>query len=163
MREKLIELLRAVQYQGNAVHGYHDTYIQNSELADYLIANGVTIFTPFTVPELTEEQIEELRERLRNSRPQLITHDLEPQIVVVNKQQWIPVSERLPDLYEECFVLVKMKYDWEEDYERNVDSGCYVGENGYIDGFNTYNDWNEGQEYLHVTHWMPLPEPPKEG
>ena len=43
MREKLIELLREVQYQGNAVHGYQDKYIQNSELADHLIANGVTI------------------------------------------------------------------------------------------------------------------------
>ena len=43
MREKLIELLRAVQYQGNAVHGYHDKYIQNSELADHLIDNGVTV------------------------------------------------------------------------------------------------------------------------
>ena len=41
MREKLIELLRAVQYQGNAIHGYHDKYIQNSELADHLIANDV--------------------------------------------------------------------------------------------------------------------------
>lgn len=40
-REKLIELLRKVQYQGNAVHGFHDKYIQNSELADHLIANNV--------------------------------------------------------------------------------------------------------------------------
>jgi hypothetical protein len=43
MREKLIELLREVQYQGNAVHGYHDKYIQNGELADHLIAHGVTV------------------------------------------------------------------------------------------------------------------------
>ena len=42
-REKLIELLSAVQYQGNAVHGFHDKYILNSELADHLIANGVTV------------------------------------------------------------------------------------------------------------------------
>lgn len=42
-REKLIELLCKVQYQGNAVHGYQDKYIQNSELADHLIANGVTL------------------------------------------------------------------------------------------------------------------------
>ena len=42
-REKLIELLSQVQYQGNAVHGYQDKYILNSELADHLIANGVTI------------------------------------------------------------------------------------------------------------------------
>ena len=43
VREKLIELLLKVQYQGNAVHGFHDKYIQNSELADHLIANGVTV------------------------------------------------------------------------------------------------------------------------
>lgn len=76
-------------------------------------------------------------------------------------QKWIPVTERLPELWQDCFVLVKMKYDWDEDYEYDVDAGCYVDENGYIDGFNTYNDWNEGQQYIHVTHWMPLPEPPK--
>ena len=43
VREKLVELLREVQYQGNAVHGYEDKYIQNGELADHLIANGVTV------------------------------------------------------------------------------------------------------------------------
>ena len=78
------------------------------------------------------------------------------------KQRWIPVAERLPELYQECFVLVKMKYEWEKDYEYNVDSGCYVGEHGYIGNFNTNNDWNEGQDDIQITHWMPLPEPPKE-
>lgn len=43
VREKLIELLLKVQYQGNAVHGFHDKYIQNSELADHIISNGVTV------------------------------------------------------------------------------------------------------------------------
>lgn len=78
------------------------------------------------------------------------------------KPKWILVSERLPELFENCFVLVKMKYDWEEKYEYNVDAGYYVGKYGYIDSFNTFNDWNEGQEYIHITHWMPLPEPPRE-
>lgn len=50
-REKLIELLRKVQYQGNAVHGFHDKYIQNSELADHLIANGVTVQKWISVKE----------------------------------------------------------------------------------------------------------------
>ena len=58
MREKLIELLRKVQYQGNAVHGYHDKYIQNGELADHLIANGVTIQRWIPVTErLPEEDV----------------------------------------------------------------------------------------------------------
>ena len=43
VREKLVELLREVQYQGNAVHGYKDKYIQNGELADHLISHGVTV------------------------------------------------------------------------------------------------------------------------
>jgi hypothetical protein len=73
------------------------------------------------------------------------------------KPKWIPVSERLPKLFENCFVLVKMKYEWDEDYECNVDMGYYAGEYAYIDGFDTFNDWNEGQQYIHVTHWMPLP------
>lgn len=37
VKEKLVELLREVQYQGNAVHGFHDKYIQNSEIADTLL------------------------------------------------------------------------------------------------------------------------------
>lgn len=42
MRDRLINLLNEKQYQGNAT----DTglnYIQNSEIADYLIANGVIV------------------------------------------------------------------------------------------------------------------------
>ena len=77
--------------------------------------------------------------------------------------KWIPVTERLPEPFTECFVIVKMKYDWDKEYEYNVDMAYAVEEYGYIDGkFNTYNDWNEGQQYIHVTHWMPLPEAPKE-
>lgn len=41
-REKLIELLDKKQYQGNAVETSMN-YIQNSELADYLLENGVIV------------------------------------------------------------------------------------------------------------------------
>lgn len=41
-RERLIELLDKKQYQGNAVETSVN-YIQNSELADYLIENGVIV------------------------------------------------------------------------------------------------------------------------
>lgn len=78
--------------------------------------------------------------------------------------KWIPVSERLPEVVDSYIVVVKCKYDWEKEYEIGVDIATYdpYSGNPYIDGcWNTYNDWNEGQEYLHVTHWMPLPEPPR--
>ena len=102
MREKLIELLREVQYQGNAVHGYHDNYIQNSEIADHLIASGVTI------------------------------------------QQWIPVTERLPE--EDVRVLV-----W-------LGTGDITYTQIDTDRLHKkkWRRWTKN-----VTHWMPLPEPPE--
>lgn len=76
--------------------------------------------------------------------------------------EWISIEERKPAPYESYLIVIKMKYDWEKDYESVVDMGFYVEDNGYIDGFDTVNDRNEGQQDIHVTHWMPLPEPPKE-
>ena len=77
--------------------------------------------------------------------------------------QWISVEERMPENIGDYIVVVKSKYDWEPDYTVDVDVAGYDPYAGwYIDGcWNTFNDWNEGQQYLHVTHWMPLPEPPK--
>ena len=62
---------------------------------------------------------------------------------------WIPVTERLPD--RECIAI---------GYQNEMVIG-YISENRYSKtGFSV-----EGAgEYLgEVTHWMPLPEPPKEG
>ena len=77
--------------------------------------------------------------------------------------KWIPVTERLPEVVDSYLVVVKAKYDYEDEYEIDVDVATYNPyEKAYIDDcWNTYNDWNEGQQYLHVTHWMSLPEPPK--
>lgn len=41
-REKLIELLDEVQYQGNSTE-FGVNYVFNSTIADHLIANGVTV------------------------------------------------------------------------------------------------------------------------
>lgn len=106
MREKLIELLRSVQYQGNAVHGYHDKYIQNRELADHLIANGVTI------------------------------------------QRWIPVSE--PPKEKGRYWCNVKSFSFPGSYYQTT----LKWDDGFIEG-SIYTD--------DVTHWMPLPLPPKEG
>ena len=79
--------------------------------------------------------------------------------------KWIPVTERLPG-YRGCYIVaLKYKYDFEKEF--NYDTDVAIFNFGYdceyIDGqWNTYTDWDEGQQDLHVTHWMPLPEPPKE-
>ena len=70
----------------------------------------------------------------------------------VTKQCWIPVTERLPEQGDPLSIclIVGGKYDQLSWYEL-----C---------------DFAEGQFWIHdhlcdchVTHWMPLPEPPKDG
>ena len=82
----------------------------------------------------------------------------------VTVQRWIPVSERLPESngaylvhagrrYIDCVRFAKDLYaiDPYDFAIRKGKSGFYIYDSEY--GFDVY----EG-----VTHWMPLPEPPKE-
>ena len=100
MREKLIELLMDMPF-GNSTYEEEERHME--DLADYLIANGLTV------------------------------------------QQWIPVTERLPtreDANETESILAIHKADG------------YVGR--WI--------WDIVVRYpKEFTHWMPLPQPPKEG
>lgn len=77
-------------------------------------------------------------------------------------RRWISVDEKQPEPYHTYLVVIKMKHAWENKWEYHVDVADMVDECGYIeDQWNTFNDWDEGQE-IHITHWMPLPEIPKE-
>lgn len=58
-------------------------------------------------------------------------------------QRWIPVTERLPE--DEAEVLVCHKNGFVTDNAR----------------FGTH--WWFADDQNPITHWMPLPEPPKEG
>ena len=119
-REKLIELIETTVPR-EKVAAYGEVPVTVGQIADHLIANGITV------------------------------------------KKWIPVTERLPEVVDCYLVVVKAKYDHEDEYEIGVDVATYNPyEGGYIDDcWNTYNDWDEGQQDIHVTHWMPLPEPPK--
>lgn len=77
------------------------------------------------------------------------------------ERRWIPVTERLPE-ENGCYIVVA------------CDEGCSAGEGIWYDTvvveaeyYNCSWSWDEnGTEYDLtdiVTHWMPLPEPPKEG
>lgn len=96
----------------------------------------------------------------------------------LSKPRWIPVSEKLPDVPGTYLVLVKepKKFaeqrikgeveEWENvDFSHvkpafyNKDQSIWddddIPMNANLDVVNTY-------EAFHVTHWMPLPQAPKE-
>ena len=64
------------------------------------------------------------------------------------KRRWIPVTERLPEHFRPVIVC------------REKGKGEYIVEQGFKD----VGDWWKvyGTRTKNVTHWMPLPEPPKE-
>ena len=139
MREKLIELIRCTDFQpckgAVATIGSKFTTEFIEAIADHLIENGVTVLDEPLKIELPDNiDKKKLVEMLRNRRVEVF-HD-------IPEQRWIPVSDRLPteeDAIEGGFVL------------------AYTAENKVIIAL--WNDVCRFSEF--VTHWMPLPEPPK--
>lgn len=62
--------------------------------------------------------------------------------------EWIRVQDALPEEFQPVLVSRKNKYG-----EKVVEAGCYCGERGWK---------TVGRPTKSVSHWMPLPEPPKE-
>lgn len=65
------------------------------------------------------------------------------------------MTERMPEVFDSCIVTVEGSEDGKV-FCRAVDYADFISDDGYIDGFNTVNDWIENGEW-HVTAWMPLP------
>lgn len=140
IREKLVELMKGYCDNAGDIDCHYDCA---NCLADHLIANGVTV------------------------------------------QEWIPVTERLPEPETEVWILAKcgnrhiitngMYEDgskttegsdwwWQETdgLEYDEEKDVYLIPKGWWE----YKHYNGDDEYNHaiddpVTHWMPLPTPPK--
>lgn len=79
--------------------------------------------------------------------------------------KWIPVTEELPTINETVLIYGKSRYRFQKVFCKFVDVGCLEEPEADrdIEKWSTYNDWYEGQEDFTITHWMTLPEPPKDG
>lgn len=82
----------------------------------------------------------------------------QPTADVAPRAEWISVEERLPDCEygaETEALLFRLKTG-------TVEAG-YFGTGGRFRDkyFRCYHHANEGWDAKDVTHWMPLPEPPK--
>lgn len=70
-----------------------------------------------------------------------------------NMPHWIPVTERLPDNIDEEVLVCNEGYG--KDGTGFATVAVYNG-NGWLEC------WERKQYLACITHWMPLPEPPKE-
>lgn len=71
-----------------------------------------------------------------------------------SKPRWTPVTERLPDGEVLAFNAIKGSYSYHEYLVGYVCENC--------ESDSGYSCESEGEILMNVTHWMPLPEPPKE-
>lgn len=67
----------------------------------------------------------------------------------VTVQEWVPVTERLPEDSGYYLVVHQNKYNGSISIAFEMYIKCKIGE------------WWENDYAYDVTHWMPLPEPPK--
>lgn len=87
----------------------------------------------------------------------------------VQQMRWIPVEERLPDKPGHYLVCTNVNYWHGGCMDKNGSSSNAGTTDGYagttlsvLDCFyDITGDWNRVCN-AHVTHWMPLPQPPKE-
>lgn len=95
----------------------------------------------------------------KDGEPRL--HIKEPGNYPVTPDGWISCSERMPEMGErQCYVLAA---DFKNNYPPNIPN-TQVGVYGdwFNDGNPTWDDGDGEALYLkEVTHWMPLPEPPR--
>ena len=67
--------------------------------------------------------------------------------------EWISVKDRLPELDEPVLVFSKGDY--------KLSALCKEIPT-FEETFKAFDYWEDIDELHHVTHWMPLPEPPKD-
>lgn len=96
------------------------------------------------IESLTQELIDE---RYRHDRVQDFCVAQGEELSALKAQTcWIPVTERLPENDDDVLIVTP----------DGISMGYFHTYNGYwVDYTNPYRDV--------VSHWMPLPEPPKEG
>lgn len=84
----------------------------------------------------------------------------------VTIQKWIPVTERLPEDRQKILCYKQGKYAscvMTAAYSQCLEKYCDIDFHGVKHGgFFDYDSEYGYYELRDVTHWMPLPEPPKE-
>lgn len=126
------------------VNGWNDAAKKNLEEAKTLMASGNYLdYNAGVVKESVANLVSGFADDLMKA-PAVDTESLQP--------QWISVKDRLPDA------------DEGDDFLAVSKNGNFVFEAYFVrDCGRGKNLWHDGcGNFYEVTHWMPLPEPPKE-
>ena len=118
------------------------------------------------VREKLVELIESARYWGSNTSEEIADHIISKGVTV---QEWIPVTERLPDEHESLFAHYKGTDKWRDGMFMTISDLVIVlaeYENGerLVKTANTVDGVWKVKNFFHpckVTHWMPLPHPPK--
>ena len=77
--------------------------------------------------------------------------------------EWISVKNRLPDGYDDVLVyVVEHRSWWDDEYVEPGKKISTLKHDTYSYMAIQYLDKYEDISRTNITHWMPLPEPPKE-
>ena len=131
VREKLVELL---QDENNPVWRWLPNNASMMKLADYLASNGVTVQEDCKdCAEATQNCIVKLQEQIAELR---------------SAQEWVSVKDRLP---EESGMYIVTAND---GHAQRV---------SFVQWQKRNRMWNltGARSYWRVTHWKPIPQPPK--
>ena len=113
------------------------------------------------VREKLVELIESARYWGSNTSSEIAEKLLENGVTV---QEWISAKDRLPEKKGAFLVYVKTKNKWCGYIKTTWFTPCYEGVEDHMQGKQVWydydSDWGD-YEVRDVTHWMPLPEPPK--
>jgi hypothetical protein len=113
--------------------------------AENCFANNDISFNDKVV-KIPERSREEIKELLANWKGTLVVGD------DISPSPWISVEERLPELEKEVMVSAKDKYIDIDQLADNGEGGCYWWKNERV----IFCEEDK------ITHWMPIPELPKE-
>lgn len=99
----------------------------------------------------------------------LVDHLIANLVVISNSEtatKWIPVTERLPKERTEVLVVLRV-HKFAGTDAMNVATALYAGCQGWVvadflEAIEAETDGTDCEDCCHwITHWMPLPEPPK--
>lgn len=103
--------------------------------------------------EEVQRAIKAIKDNYPPSNYTMLREGLDLAITALRQMQgWIPCSERLPEEIVQCLVFIPSFIYESCNYQGGAEFGFYVG-----------NEWRVPSCFPvgKVTHWMPLPEPPK--